>query len=115
MSLLLSGPAGTEWKTLTSSSATVVFTAPSRTTVVQIGATETNGGTQTLSIFILRADGSTTYYLRKTRAAVAKERALIDEVIVLNKGDAIKATSSDASGYFDISVTYLLPDATGAK
>lgn len=110
MSILVTGQPLTEYSNLTTNTATTIFTASKRTTITSIACTETNGGTQTLSVYVDRASGSDNY-LRKAKAVTAKERVVIDEVFALNTGDVLKAQSGDASGYFDVMVTYLAPDA----
>lgn len=109
MSILVSGQPQTTYAKLTANTATTLFTATKRTTIVGLGFTETNGGTQTLSIW--RSDGTNDHYFRKALAVTAKQRVLIDEVFSLNSGDTIKGQSGDASGYFDVTITYLAPDA----
>ena len=109
MSFLVSGQPTTIYSQLTANTATTLYTATKRTTVVSMAFTETNGGTQTLSIFV--TSGGTDYYIRKALAVTAKQRVLIDEVIALPPQAILKATSGDASGYFDVMITYLAPDA----
>jgi hypothetical protein len=113
MSILVSGQPLTEWTQLTDNTATVIFTATKRTTITSIIATETNGGTQTLSIYVTKAAGDR--YLRRERAATARETAVFDQVFTLDNGDVLKATSSSNSRYFDIMVTYLAPDALASR
>lgn len=109
MSVLVSGQPQTEWTKITANTATTIFTAQKRTTIVSIAASENNGGTPTLAIW--RTKVATDYYLRSTLAVTARQRVLIDEVLVLDAGDLLKAQSNDASGHFDVTVTYLGPDA----
>lgn len=109
MSVLVNGQPQTEWTRLTDNTATTIFSATKRTTVVSIAATENNGGVPTLAIYRLK--GATNYYLRSVLAVTARQRVLIDEVLVLDQGDVLKAQSSDASGHFDVTVTYLAPSA----
>lgn len=109
MSFIVSGQPLTKYDKLDDNTLTTVFTATKRTTVLAMGFTETNGGTQALTV--VRDNGTTTYSFRTAKAVTAKERVLIDEVFVLNTGDTIKAQSGDASGYFDVMITYLAPDA----
>jgi len=113
MSVLVSGQPQTTFAKLSNNSATVLFTATKRTTIVSMGFTETNGGTQTLSIW--RSDGTNDHYFRKAKAVTARERVLIDEVFSLNTNDTIKGLSSDASGYFDVTITYLAPDTFASR
>lgn len=110
MSVLVTGQPQTTYAKLSNNTLTTVFTATKRTTIVAMAFTETNGGTQTLTV--LRADPTpVNYYFRNALAVTAKQRVLIDEVFSLNTGDTIKAQSGDASGFFDIMITYLAPDA----
>lgn len=113
MSFLVSGQPLTLYDQLTANTAKTLYTASKRTTIVSIACTETNGGTQTLSVYVTTASGDR--YLRKTLAVTAKQRVLIDEVFALNAGDILKAQSGDASGYFDVMVTYLAPDAQSSR
>lgn len=114
MSILVSGQPLTAWTHLTDNTATTIFTATKRTTITSIAATELNGGTQALSIYVTKAAGDRRY-LRKALAVTAKQRVLIDEVFSLDSGDVLKALSGDASGYFDVMVTYLAPDAQSSR
>lgn len=109
MSVLVNGQPQTEWTKLTGNTATAIFTAAKRTTIVAIAASENAGSTPTLAIW--RTNGATDYYLRSTLAVTARQRVLIDEVLVLDQGDILKAQSSDAAGKFDVTVTYLAPSA----
>jgi hypothetical protein len=114
MSFLVSGQPLTDYAKLTNNTLTTVFTATKRTTVVSMAFTETNGGTQTLTV--LRSDPTpTSYYFRNALGVTGKQRVLIDEVFALNAGDTIKAQSGDASGYFDVMITYLAPDALASR
>lgn len=110
MSIQVSGQPLTAYGRLTNNTLTSLFTATKRTTITSIAFTETNGGTQALSIARTAAGGG-DYFIRKAQAVTAKQRVLVDEVFVLNPGDEIKGQSSDASGYFDVMITYLAPDA----
>lgn len=112
MSFFVSGQPLTKFAKLSNNSATVLFTAQKRTTIVSIAAQETNGGTQTLALWRRDAADATTHSIRSTLAVSARQRVLVDEVITLNQGDTIRGQSGDASGYFDIFITYLAPDAT---
>lgn len=114
MSFLVSGQPLTLYDQLTANTAKTLYTASKRTTIVSIACTETNGGTQALSVFVTTAAGADRY-LRKALAVTAKQRVLIDEVFSLNTGDVLKAQSGDASGYFDVMVTYLAPDAQSSR
>jgi len=114
MTFFVSGQPLTVYGRLSDNTATTIFTATKRTTIVAIACTETNGGVQTLSIFRTAAGGG-DYFLRKALAVTAKQRVLVDETFVLNPGDMIKAQSGDAAGYFDTMVTYLAPDAGAVR
>lgn len=109
MSVLVNGQPQTEWTRLTANTATTIFTAAKRTTIVGIAASENAGSTPTLAIW--RTKSATDYYLRSTLAVTARQRVLIDEVLVLDQGDILKAQSGDAAGKFDVTVTYLAPSA----
>ena len=113
MTVQVTGQPITEYASLTDNTATVIFTASKRTTIVYIGCTETNGGTQELSVFVSRAGGD--HYLRKELAVSAGQRVVFDEVFTLNQGDVLKAQSGDIGGYFDIMTTYLSPDAQAVR
>lgn len=108
MSIIVSGQPLTKYVKLTDNTLTTVFTATKRTTILGMAFKETNGGTQTLTAY---RDGTVTHYFRKAEAVTAKQRVLVDEIFVLNANDTIKAQSGDASGYFDVMITYLAPDA----
>lgn len=109
MSVLVNGQPQTEWTNITANTATTVFTAAKKTTVVSIAASETAGSTPTLAIWRLKA--AAVYYLRSALAVTARQRVLIDEVLVLDQGDTIVVQSNDAAGKFDVTVTYLAPSA----
>ena len=109
MSILVSGQPQTEWSRLTGNTATVIYTADKRTTITAIAASVNAAGTPTLAIW--RTKGATDFYLRMAQAVTAGQRVLIDEVLVLDQGDILKAQSNDASGHFDITVTHLAPSA----
>lgn len=113
MTFIVSGQPLTKYERLTDNTAKVIFTASKRTTIVSLAFTETKGGTQTLAV--VRSDGSTDYYLRRAKAVTAGERVLLDEVFALSAGDTLKAQSSDATGGFDVMVTYLAPDAAASR
>ena len=110
MSVLVNGQPQTEWTRITGNTATTIFTAAKRTTIVAIAASETSGSIPTLAIW--RTKSATDYYLRSALAVTARQRVLIDEVLVLDQGDVLKAQSNDAAGKFDVTVTYLAPSAT---
>jgi hypothetical protein len=114
MSILVSGQPLTLYDQLTNNSAKTLYTAVKRTTIVAVACTETNGGTQALSVYVTTAAGADRY-LRKAQAVTAKQRVVIDEVFSLNPGDSLKALSGDGSGYFDVMVTYLAPDALASR
>ncbi len=114
MTLQVSGQPLTVYGRLTDNTLTSLFTATKRTTVVSLAFTETNGGTQTLSIARTAAAGG-DFFLRKALAVTAKQRVLVEEVFALNPGDEIKGQSGDASGYFDVMITYLAPDAQSTR
>lgn len=109
MAFTVSGQPLTKYAKLTDNTETTLLTASKRTTIVSMGFTETAGGTPTLAVW--RSDGTTDHHLRSALAVTARQRVLLDEVFALNAGDTIKAQSSDASGDFDVMITYLVPDA----
>lgn len=111
MSFVVTGQPLTEFGKLSDNSATVLFTATKRTSIISIACQETNGGTQTLALWRRDKADSVSHFIRSTLAVTARQRVLIDEVIVLNAGDTIRGQSGDASGYFDIFIDYLAPDA----
>jgi len=98
---------------LTDSTATTIFTAKSRTTVLSVTATENNGGTPNLTIDIY--DGTTAYYLRKATAMTAGTAYTYSEPFELPVGWSIRATSSDASGHVDAHVSYINPVAAAGR
>lgn len=110
MSFFVTGQPLTIYAKLSNNNVTALFTATKRTTIVSMAFTETNGGTQVLSVYRTAAAGG-DYYFRKALAVTAKQRVLIDETFALNTGDVINGLSGDASGYFDVMITYLAPDA----
>jgi hypothetical protein len=111
MSLLVSGQPLTKWGKLADNTETTIFTASNKTTIVQIGFTENEGGTPTLAIWREASGVATDYELRSVLAVTARQRVLIDEVLTLNTGDVLKAQSNDATGAFAWTVTYLAPNA----
>lgn len=111
MTFFVSGKPLTIWTKLTDNTATTCFTAEGKTTILGIACTEWGGDTPNLTIARV-TPAPVTHYLRNALAMTAKQRVTIDEVFVLNKGDTIKVTSSDASGEVDVMVTYLPSDAT---
>lgn len=113
MSILVSGQPQTEWSRLTDNTATVIYTAALRTTITAIAASVNAAGTPTLAIW--RVKGATSYYLRMAQAVTAGQRVLIDEVLVLDQGDTLKAQSNDAAGHFDITVTHLASSARAGR
>lgn len=110
MSFLVTGQPLSKWGNLNVDTETTVFTATKRTTIVSMGFTENEGGTPTLRVW-RETPASDEMDIRSVLAVTARQRVLIDEVFVLNTGDMIKVQSSDSSGAFDWSVTYLAPDA----
>lgn len=110
MSFTVSGIPLTKWTRLTDNTATTIFTATKRTTIVQMAFTEHAGGTPTLTV--LRSDGTNDHYFRNALAMTAKEVVTFDEVFTLNTGDTLKAQSNDAQGDVHCRVTYLAPDTS---
>lgn len=110
MSFVVTGQPIGKWGNLDDNAEATIFTAAKRTTIVSMGFTENEGTTSTLRVW-RETSGGTEMDIRSTLAVTARQRVLIDEVLVLNTGDMIKIQSSDASGAFDWSVTYLAPDA----
>lgn len=102
----------TEKVKLTDNSATTLVEADNgRITILSIEATETQGGTPTLTLDV--TDGTTTWFKRNASAMVAKETVAYDSIFVLDNGETLRATSSDASGDIDVFVTYSAFDLVG--
>lgn len=97
---------------LANNSATNILNPDQRTSVYSIIATETNGGTHTLSIDLYDPDTTTSYFIRSPKALVAHEVVIFDQFLVVPGGWKLRATSGDASGYVDILVGYYLSDLT---
>ncbi|UYQ70967.1 hypothetical protein OF122_12955 [Pelagibacterium flavum] len=90
---------------LTGNTATTLVDADTgRVTILSIDATETQGGTPNLTIDV--TDGTTTWFKRNAAAMTAKGSVTYDDVFILDNGETLRATSSDASGDIDIFVTY---------
>ncbi len=111
VTVLIDNPPLVTLAKLTDNTLTTVFTARQKTTIIHMAFTETNGGTQALTI--VRNDGTTSHSFRTALAVTAKQRVTIDEIIPLATGNTIKAQSGDAAGYFDVMITYLNPAAPG--
>lgn len=109
MSIVVQGPIFTEWTKIEDGSATTIFTAQKPTTIAEIGWRETNGGTH--SLLIVRNDGSADHVLRGAKNLTAYEEGAFSRFVRLKEGDTIKATSGSSSGYVDMHVSYLAPDA----
>lgn len=109
MSISIGGALITEWATVANNSITTVFTATRRTPITSVIVTETNGGTPTLTL--ARYDGAARKYLRKAVAMVAGMAFVFDTPFVLDPGNKLEVTSSDASGHMDVAVTYVNPVA----
>lgn len=102
----------TEKVKLTDDSATTLVEADkSRITILTIEATETQGGTPTLTLDV--TDGTTTWFKRSAAALTARQTVVYDTLFVLNNGETLRATSSDGSGDIDIFVTYAAFDIAG--
>lgn len=100
-------------KRITSNAATVVFdpTSASGKGVVRIDkfrVSETNGGTQNLTVALYDVAGTTYYYLGsggftwKAKAVTAYQSLLFDDGYVIPQGWQLRIQSSDASGFFDV-------------
>jgi hypothetical protein len=100
----------TEDTKLTDDTATVVLSKPKRTTVLSVVCTEIGGNTPNLTIE--KYDGSASVYLRNALAMTAKQTFVFNEPFVLGQNQALRVTSSHASGLVDVLVNYLNPDAT---
>lgn len=107
MTVTISGPGDTEWKRLANNTLTTIFTARERTGIVFMAAVENNGSTPALTLY--RTDGTDNHYFLNALAFTAKQRITFDEIFWLKSGDTIKAQSGDASGKFDIYVSYIIP------
>lgn len=97
---------------ITGNTATAVFTARSRTVITSLVITENNGSTPNLTVDRYDTANTTAYYLRNALAVTAKQTVIFDEPMVLQTGWSIRVTSSDASGRFDGTMTYIFPDAS---
>jgi len=100
---------------LTGSTATTIFTAKARTTVLSVTATETGGATPNLTLEIYDVTNTTSYYLRKAVAMVAGTAVIFDEPFELPVGWAIRATSSASGGAVDVHVSYINPVAAAGR
>jgi hypothetical protein len=89
---------------------TTIYTAEKRTTLIGMAFTENEGGTPTLRVWLEDEDG-TEVDIRSTLAVTARQRVVIDEVLVLAIGDTVHVQSSDETGAFDWTLTYIAPDA----
>lgn len=97
---------------LTDDTATTLVSASNgRITILSIDATETAGGTPNLTIDV--TDGTTTWFKRNAAAMTAKGTVSFENIFVLDNGETLRATSSDASGDIDIFVTYSAFDIAG--
>jgi hypothetical protein len=110
LSFFVSGQPLTAWVRLTDDTATTLFTATKRTTVIGMRFKEHAGGTPNLTV--LRNDGTNDHYFRNAEAMTAKQEVLFDEVFVLAIGDTLKAQSNDAQGDIHCRVTYIEPSAS---
>lgn len=81
-------------------SATILYTAPSSTQVVVVGLSIANTTTSSITMDVYITSGGTDYYLIKN-ASIAPGNALIvggaDQKIVLEAADVLKALSGTAT------------------
>jgi len=110
MSFLVTGNVLTEWTRLTGNTATTLFTAKKKTTIVSMSFKERAGGTPTLSVVRHDNANNVDYSFRNAEAVTVNQLVTIDLIFTLNNGDTIKATSGDAAGNFDCFIDYLAPD-----
>lgn len=108
MSVMLQSLAGLQEiaEKVTSNAVTTVVDASAQALYVPwMQVSETNGGTQNLTVELY--DGTTSYYLGsggstwKAKAVTAKQSLSFSDIVV-PRGWKIRVTSSDASGYFDV-------------
>jgi len=111
MTILVAGAQLTEYKTITASTVTTVFTATARTTITGLSVCPTTG---TPNLSVSRYDGTTRHYLRKLVAMTAGTAFVYETPFVLDAGNVLEVTSSSASGDMDVLVTYAAPVAAAA-
>lgn len=109
MSFTIAGNIQTVPTKLTATTVTTIFTATKRTTIVSIIATEIAGSTPALTLELY--NGTTSYYLRKSKAMTAGETFILDAPFVLAANWSLRATAS-AANQIDIFVNHLTSDAT---
>lgn len=101
----------TKRTTLTGNTATEIFKATSRTTVVSV-VVAPNSGTPTVTLDVY--DGTNAFVIAKT-LATTNGNAIFSEPVMLGPGQSIRATSSDASGHLDCHVSYLQPTSAASR
>lgn len=111
MSVFVSGRPLTQWTKLSDSNATTCFEADSKTTIVSIACTESGGNTPNLTVSRVTT-APVTHAVHYKATMTARSTELVDRLLVLDKGDTIKVTSSNAGGAVDVEVTYLTSSAT---
>ena len=96
---------------LTTTSATVLYTADKRTVIVCIDATEITGNTPALTLEMYDVANTTSHYLRNAKAMTAREEYSRERVFALPQGWQLRATAG-AANQIDCAVTFMSPDAT---
>lgn len=91
-----------------SSAVKIAGDANKRTPVSHFRVSENNGGTPSLTVEILKANGDHVYlgsggFAWKAKAMTAAQSLLFDDGYILNPGDYIQITSSDSSGHLSVS------------
>lgn len=105
ISFIGSGAVETLVKLTSSSATTIIDAAEKAVAVASLHVNENNGSTPNLTVSM--TDGTTTYYLgaeAKTWVALAvtAKQSVAFSPFVVPKGFALKVTSSDAAGKFDV-------------
>ena len=104
------GNVQTQYTKLTTTSATAILEGgQSGKIVVAIYGAEITGSTPTLSI--AHFDGTTTTFIRNTKAMTAREEYSRDVILVLKANEVLRATAS-AANQIDMAVTYIPSDRT---
>lgn len=116
MSQTLTAAAGlTEIAKLTSSAATVVYTADrGATRINSITACENSGATPSLTLEAYDTLGTTSYYIRRVVALSVGTQVVYNTPFTLPHNWSIRATSNNASGLIDVFVDYEDPSASGS-
>lgn len=111
MTVSISGPILSKATKLTSSTATTILQAKSRTVLASIVCTEIAGATPALTIEVF--DGTTSFYLRKAVPMTARQTFVFEGPFALNATEELRATAS-AGNQVDCIVTYFPNVASGS-